>query len=292
MLPAAACCTGIPSYATLATPPVQNLLLVAVPVVAVVTFLSLMVCCISLVVRRLCPELLECFNSGRSNPTLTTPYGHPLVQTVDVEATGQQPPASSDSSSTTAGSTRVRSMQDVLHMWQRHMQRDSQASAHAVGGTPASYRHTWEMHGNRDAASSSSTTQRSRSSTVQRGWAHSLFRSSTGALHAQRGESQTDGQTTPAEQDRYVRLAPDTADLCISYLSACHAFNRINRGEAAVWEGPLRERLRVLRLQLFLQVQAVQQQLQGRALVTWGDVELARDLWEAAVRHQEGAFQG
>jgi hypothetical protein len=48
----------------------------------------------------------------------------------------------------------------------------------------------------------------------------------------------------------------------------------------------------VLRLQLFLQVQAVQQQLQGRALVTWGDVELARDLWEAAVRHQEGAFQG
>jgi hypothetical protein len=86
----------------------------------------------------------------------------------------------------------------------------------------------------------------------------------------------------------FALLAPDVADLRQNYLSVCDgltAFDQISpeRGPRRADRVADRQRLVAAKHQLQNQLQEVQLQVQGRALVTWQDVEVCWGIWQALV---------
>lgn len=275
-----------------------NTLLVALPVLGMVGFLGAMLLCLHKWLQRAYPGG-GAARTGDFWGYTFTPTGFPFVRAVtlvQVESELTQQSSSTGSNADIAhhlssNGLRVRSLPDVVLMWQQHLQ-----GASTTVRTSASFPTAAHIQ-RQQGPSNSFGVARSSSSSSSRLERSSLPR---GAIQRQPSNQLQQGDTaTSARQQRlaaaaavgeqvFALLAPDVADLRQNYLSVCDgltAFDQISpeRGPRRADRVADRQRLVAAKHQLQNQLQEVQLQVQGRALVTWQDVEVCWGIWQALV---------
>jgi hypothetical protein len=203
----------------------------------------------------------------------------------------------SDSSGNPRRVLRVRSLRDVAQGWQQQLQRKSSS----IWRTPAPARGLQQLRrlsiGSASAASGAlrlvrSSMERARANTLFAQRAAMLRPAESTPTEAAPAATAVAAAATSADEEglNYARLAPVIPALQQRYHQVCQELTKLEQeagsdGQSArsAEEQAAFEQLLLLKQRLQGQLLEVVQQLQGRALGTWEEEKLARDIWETLV---------